>query len=123
MTRQKREISNAVKYYHPQLTAGQWFKLKFIEQMANIGSEVERTIKWRDKNKEYSQRAFERALELLDLTISDPKNKSFPRLKELCRLREVLIDYFCFDNQYLSPDDFWRKYFYAFNYATNVGKL
>lgn len=111
-----------MNYYHPQLAAGRWFELSFIEQMANIGSEIERTIKWRDKNKEYSQRAFERALELLDLTIADPKNKLGPRLKELCRLHEVLIDYFCFDNQFSSTDNLWRKYFYAFNYAVSLSK-
>lgn len=60
--------------------------------MANIGSEVGRMISWRGKNANYSAKAFERALELLDLTIVDSKNR--PHLKELVRLREVLADYF-----------------------------
>ncbi len=103
-------------YQHKQLAAGRWFRLSFMEQMANIGSEVERTIIWRNKgNEDYSRRAFERTLELLDLTVADVKNKS--RLKELMRLREVLADYFWFDNQYSSSDKLWRSYFYPFNFA------
>ena len=71
-----------MNYQHQQLAAGRWKELSFFEQMANIGSEVERTIQWKKKNNEdYSRRAFERTLELLDLTIADPKNKK--RLKEL----------------------------------------
>lgn len=109
-----------MKYEHKQLAAGPWFKLNFFEQMANIGSEVFRTISWRTKNKEYSERAFERALELLDLTISDAKNAR--RLRELLRLREVLVDYFCFDNQFSSSDKLWQNYFFPFNYAARRGR-
>jgi hypothetical protein len=86
--------------------------------MANVGSEIERTINWRKKNKDYSQKAFERALELLDLTIADSKN--IKRLKELLRLREMLADYFVFDNGYHSTDKGWQKYFYSFNYAARI---
>ena len=104
-----------MKYQHKELAGGRWFKFSFFEQMANIGSEVERTIIWRDKNKEYSVKAIERALELLELTVEDIKNRS--RLKELNRVRESLIDYFYFDNQFASSDKLWQNYFYAFSYA------
>ena len=96
-----------------------WEELSFFEQMANIGSEIERTINWRGKNLKYSKIAFERALELIDLTINDKKNHKRGRLKELLRAREVLIDYFCFDNIYQSTDKSWQNYFLAFNYAAN----
>jgi phenylalanyl-tRNA synthetase alpha subunit len=75
-----------------------WQKLSFFEQIANIGSEIQRTVNWREKNLEYSKLAFERALELIDLTIEDKKNQKSGRLKELLRTKELLIDYFCFDN-------------------------
>jgi len=88
--------------------------------MANVGSEVHRTISWREKDKKLSKLAFERALELLDLTIEDPKNKS--KLVELCRLRELIVDYFAGKNEYNSDDNFFEKYFYAFNYAARMGK-
>lgn len=100
---------------HKELSQGRWVGLLLPEQMANIGSEVGRAISWRKKKKEYSDLAFKRALELLDLTIGDKKNRS--RLKELTRLREVLVDYFFFDNNYSSSDEKWQRYFYPFNYA------
>lgn len=103
-------------YQHKQLAAGRWRELSFFEQMANIGGEVERALKWKDKgNAVYSQRAFERALELLDLTKEDAKNRS-KRLKELCRLKEVLVDFFD-KNIYRSCVEGWHNYFSPFNYA------
>jgi hypothetical protein len=104
---------------HKELASGKWAKLSFAEQMANIGSEVERAINWRNKNnKDYSQRAFERALELLDLTVNSAR--SFPKLKELLRVREALADYFYFDNIYQSNDKQWQDYFLAFNYVARL---
>lgn len=107
-----------MNYQHKELAAGRWNKLSFLEQMANVGSEVERAISWRDKNSDYSRRAFERSLELLDLTIADPKN--IKRIKELLRAREMLVDYFVFDNIYQSSDEYWQKYFSAFFYAARA---
>ena len=105
-----------MKYQHQELAAGRWGTLSFVEQMANIGSEVERTISWREKeNRPHSQKAFERMLELMDLTIADSKNKK--RLRELTRVREALVDYFFGENQFSSSDQLWRNYFFAFNYA------
>ena len=87
---------------HRSLESGKWAELSFMEQMANIGSEVSRTSKWKEKgNAERSQSAFYRALELIDLTLEygrvHEKNRS-SMLRELCRLREI----FC--EEYLSSD-------------------
>ncbi|MFH2069134.1 MAG: hypothetical protein ABII89_06720 [Candidatus Omnitrophota bacterium] len=109
-----------MNYQHKELAAGRWFKLTFFEQMANLGSEVGRAIIWKNKNDEYRIKSLERALELLDLTIDDVRNRA--RLKELTRLREVLVDHFYFDNQYSSSDRLWQNYFYAFGYAANLNK-
>ena len=101
---------------HKELSSGRWFEFSLVEQLANVGMDIERTMQWKKKgNQEYSQKAFERALELLDLTVADPKNKK--RLKELLRVREALVDYFVFDNEYGSTDKAWQNYFFAFNYA------
>ena len=90
-----------MSYQHKELAAGRWNKLSFLEQMANIGSEVERALNWQTKNNSaYCQRAFERALELLDLTLEEMTG--FPRLKELARLREAMVDYFLGTNYFLS---------------------
>lgn len=106
--------------HHSNLTLGKWSRFSLVEQMANIGSEVERAIKWKDRNKEYSDKALERALELIDLTLADPKNRS--RLREVARMREVLVDYFYYNNIYGSTDELWRKYFYSFNYAAALAR-
>lgn len=106
-------------FQHKNLAAGRWKEMTFFQQMANVGSEVERAIKWKEKNnRDYSRMAFERALELLDLTIEDKKN--IKKLKELLRLREALADYFAFKNEYKSTDISWRNYFYAFNWAART---
>ena len=109
-----------MNYQHKNLAGGRWNELPFFEQMANVESEVERTIKWKDKNAEFSRMAFERALELLDLSLSDKKN--IKRLREIARVREAIVDYFAGANEYASSDESWRKYFYAFNYAARLGR-
>jgi len=99
--------------FHKDLT-NKWDKLPLVNQMANIGAEVGRAINWRRKNNmQMSQNAFYRALELIDFTINDKKNIN--SLKEICRVREVLVDYFAGKNIYHSNDKSLNKYFYYFN--------
>jgi len=106
---------------HKNLTAEKWNKLSLFEQLANVGTDIDRVIRWRNKgNKEYSKSTFERALELLDLT-ADPKNSRGKR-KELTRTREALVDYFVYDNEYGSNDTIWHNYFFAFNYAAAIAR-
>ena len=110
-----------MSYQHQQLASGRWAKMSFFEQMANIGSEVERSIRWKEKNNQkYCQMAFERSLELLEFTIADSKN--IKRLRELARLKEMLIDYFQFNNDYHSTDKSWSNYFFSFNFASRLGR-
>lgn len=101
--------------FNQNLTKKRWFQLSFFEQMTNIGAEIGRTINWRKIDEKKSNSAFERGLELLDLTIENKKNHIQSRLKELCRLREVLVDYFCGDNIFGSTDENWNNYFYFFS--------
>ena len=102
-------------YQHKELSFGGWAKLSFLEQMANIGSEVERAIKWKAKgNLPYSDKAFFRSLELLSLSLDAKENRH--RLKELARLYEALVDYFKGENIFASSDRLWRSYFYGFNW-------
>lgn len=105
-----------MSYQHKSLAAGRWDRLPFLEQMANIGSEVERALNWRAKrNTAYCEQAFERALELMDLTLDTVKGHS--RLKEVARAREALVDFFFGTNQFASTEVSWRKYFSNFTYA------
>jgi hypothetical protein len=98
---------------HKDLAAGRWQTFTLVEQMANIGSEVGRALAWRERNPAIAGRAFERALELLDLTLGDPKHRG--RLRELSRLRETLADFFAFDNEYASTREAIERYFGAFD--------
>ena len=105
-----------MNYQHKDLASGRWEKLSLMEQLANIGSEVERAIRWRRKgNVQYTRLAFERALELLDLTLH--ASLPFPTLKELARVRCALVDDFEGDNTFHSTDLAWQHYFGAFTHA------
>jgi len=105
-----------MSYQHKDLAAGRWRELPFLEQMANIGSEVERALIWRAKNNaDYAQKASERALELIDLTLQSAQGPA--RLKEVARLRETVVDYFFGTNQFKSSEKLWRNYFLCFAYA------
>ncbi|OGX26942.1 MAG: hypothetical protein A2787_05080 [Omnitrophica WOR_2 bacterium RIFCSPHIGHO2_01_FULL_48_9] len=105
-----------MNHQHKDLAAGRWHTLSFLEQMANIGSEVERALNWKmKKNADYSRKAFERSLELLDLTLDGVTVRS--RFKELTRLREAIVDFFAGANEFRSSDTLWRKYFMPFIYA------
>ena len=106
---------------HKGLAAGRWEKLSLAEQMANIGSEIERALIWKSKdNVLYSQKAFERALELIDLTLEN--TQKLPRLKEIARLREATVDYFSGTNQFRSTERLWRNYFSPFTYAARKNR-
>ena len=76
-----------------RLNEERWKSMPFVEQMANIGSEVGRTAKWVQKAKPaMAEGAFVRALELIDLTLKFGRLDSPYRgdmLKELCKVREL----------------------------------
>lgn len=104
---------------HQDLTKEKWQSFSFFYQMASIGTEIGRTIQWKVKDANKSVACFERGLELLDLTIEDKKNHD-GKLKELCVLREVLIDYFVNGDKHGSNDRSWENYFYGFNHAVAI---
>ncbi len=98
---------------HRSPTQERWGKFSFSEQMANVGSEVERALSWRTKNNSvYSQKAAERTLELLDLTLGAARG--LPRLREVARAREVFVDDLIGTNQHQSTEASWKKYFLSF---------
>jgi hypothetical protein len=95
---------------HAGLAAGSWHTLSLIEQLGNIGSEVSRArVAQKKGNTQRMQSALFRALELIDLTIADPRHAK--RLKELCRTREILCDFFVGDNEYASTGEELDRYF------------
>lgn len=103
--------------HHVGLEPESWFKKTLFVQLANVGADIDRVIQWKNVNNlQYSKDAFERVLELLSLTILDPKHARSTR-KELVRTREALIDHFVYDNEYKTTDEIWHNYFFQFSYA------
>lgn len=100
--------------YHPDLAAGRWFTFSLAAQLGNVGSEYERALRWKQQgDKDRFEHAFARMLELVDLTIADPRWKNH-RLKELTRLREVICDELYSDApEFVHPSDL-RQYFLYF---------
>ena len=103
---------------HRDLAAGRWWELSLAEQLGNIGSEISRASRWSHRNDQLSRGAFERALELFDLTLDDPRHRqSEARLREIARAREVVVDFFDGQNQYHSTAPSLQKYFDAYALA------
>jgi hypothetical protein len=97
---------------HTSLAEGRWQSLSLAEQLGNVGSEISRAIRWKDKDARLFDGALTRALELLDLTLDDPRWKS--RLKELARARELVADAWCGGEQYGTLLEDLDRYFFHF---------
>ena len=105
---------------HRELAADRWWTLTLAEQLGNVGSEVSRTLKWRSRRPQIAEGAMVRALELIDLTLDDPRHRSsVARLREICRVREVLLDFLVGANQYGSTEITLQRYFDAFAVAAS----
>lgn len=108
---------------HTGLTLERWCKFSLNEQLANVGCDVSRAIRGKNEGDfEFSQQSLFRALELIDLTVADPKHRKKGVLKEVLRVREILVDYFMYDNDYKSDDTFLDNYFLNFNYMAALEK-
>lgn len=105
-------IKNKIIFKHKQLAAGRWYKLSFIEQLGNIGSEVSRVIRWQDKDENLFWAAIERTLELFDLTFEDRRWRG--RLREIGRVREVFCDAVFGGQEYKSSFEDLDRYFLNF---------
>jgi hypothetical protein len=100
--------------FHPELAAGRWRTLDLCEQLANVGSEVERAIRAREDGKaERFERALDRALELFDLTASDERWRG-ARLREILRARAEFVRLFFDPNCDPHSAAGLRRYFLAF---------
>jgi len=99
--------------HHKTLTPERWQKFSLAEQMGNIGSEVSRAIGAKKRNDAVGlNNAFERGMELFDLTMMDTRHKK--RLIEIGRLREVFVDAYLGGREYKSKMDDLDRYFLQF---------
>jgi hypothetical protein len=106
-----------VGVFHREAAVGAWYELSLMEQMGNVGMEVGRAARAREGRKdERAWNALVRALELFDLTIADARWLG-PKLREICRAREVVCDFVAGDNEYGSTAESLDRYFLPFAYA------
>lgn len=102
---------------HPSLADGRWETMPLAKQMGNIGSEISRALRWKNKgNIERMTSCLDRALELIDLSLrwaqKEQNQKAHPgALRELARLREVVCDYFLGNNIYGTDGEALLRYF------------
>ncbi len=106
---------------HSTLADGRWFKFSLAEQFANIGSEIHRLVS-ADKNHDYARfyAVFDRALELIDLSLSDPRWKT--GYKEIARVREILCALYFGQNEYNTSLEALDDYFFRFALVVQINK-
>lgn len=99
-----------MSFQHADLAAGRWHSMSLMEQLGNAGSEVSRALRARASGQTNRERsALSRFLELIDLTLADPRLRG--RRREICRVREIVCDYFVGDNAYRSTPESLDRYF------------
>lgn len=99
-----------MNYPHKTLAQGRWAQMSLAEQLGNIGSEIFRANKWKQKgNMEQCKKAMYRALELISLTTDAQRGKHC--LKEFIQFYEVVCDYYLGENEYNSTGQWLQKYY------------
>ena len=98
---------------HDELAAGRWNTLTLAEQLAHVGSEVERAIRARETGSGRFDRALDRALELFDLTVRDDRWRGHRR-REIIRTREEFCRLFFDDDCPRDSARGLRNYFLHF---------
>ena len=87
-----------------------------MEQLGNIGTEVARAHRAQASGSvDRFDAALDRALELFDLTLGDPRWRG--RRREIGRAREVVCDYLVGDNEFQSSSEALDAYFIEFAVA------
>ncbi len=104
-----------MSFKHKELASGHWYELSLVEQLGNIGGEVLRVWRTQNKDQKLFEQAQERALDLFDLTLSDPRWKG--RRWEIARAREVFCDAIYGGQLYRSSFPGLMRYFDQFAFA------
>ncbi len=102
-----------MSFLHEELSDGRWRNLSLAEQFANIGTEVGRTIRWKEKDQKIFDGACDRVLELFELTLADPRWNFF-RLREIARVRELFCYAAFFSPEYETRLEDIDRYFFQF---------
>ena len=90
-----------------------WFNMPVSMQISNVGSEVARAIRYKNKgDAEKATNFCKKAIEFLKIIEADPKNKHRKGEFDFCI--EELTDYFLGENEYQTTDAMLKNYYDAF---------
>lgn len=104
------------------LASGRWFTLSLAEQLGNVGSDFERVLRWRQRQKPaLAAQALGRTLDQLDWTLADPRHAG-PRRREIARLREEVCRELFSETLNVESAQRLQKYFLAFATAAQRDK-
>jgi hypothetical protein len=97
--------------------ARRWYTRTLIDQLANVGSEVDRAIRAHDAGNDVRfENALARALELFDMTAADERWRGHRR-REILRAREEFCRLFYDDDVPANSAAGLRNYFFHFAVA------
>jgi len=101
-------------------SAQRWHALPLVEQLAHVGSEVDRAVRAHEAgNTSRFDNALARALELFDLTAADERWRG-SRRREILRAREEFCRLFYDDNTPPHSASGLRAYFHTFAVAARL---
>jgi hypothetical protein len=105
---------------HASLAAGRWQTMSLAEQLGNVGSEVERAFRAHAAGRtDRFERALDRALELFDLTATDPR-RTLSQRREVLRAREQFCRVFFEETAESDLPDYLSRYFLQFAMAARA---
>jgi hypothetical protein len=107
---------------HTLLAAGEWARLTLMEQLAHVGSEVDRAVRAHQSGRlQRRDLAIDRALELFDLVAADDRWRG-PARRETLRAREEFCRLFYDDDVRANQVASLQKYFLYFAIAARQNK-
>ncbi len=102
---------------HGGLTHERWERMSLADQLANIGTEVARAARAKDRQDDRRlQRHFDLALELFEFTLDDDRWRN--QRVEIGRAREIACDFLVGDNEYESTTESLDAYYLPFSYLS-----
>jgi len=102
---------------HGGLTHERWERLSLADQLANIGAEVARASRAKNRHDDRRLRQhFDLALELFEFTLDDERWRE--QRVEIGRAREIVCDFLAGDNEYQSTAESLDAYFLPFSYLS-----
>lgn len=94
-----------------------WAQMSLAEQLGNVGSEFDRAVRWKQKNKtQLAYSSAQRTLDQLDATLVDNRHAG-PRRREIARLREEVCRELFTEEIDIQSAKQLQRYFLAFAIA------